>query len=132
MFLCLFAIPLFYYGKCTRAWTDDNEFMKYLYVRDKEEEEQEEVIGNDTNGEGNDTNGEGNDKNPNPNFDTGNVLGNIDKLDFANENNNLPKGESTVPGKISGDNEVDLGEKVPNSESNITHPDTEIFHKSEK
>ncbi|GMF01493.1 hypothetical protein B5S29_g1185 [[Candida] boidinii] len=137
MFLCLFAIPLFYYGKCTRAWTDDNEFMKYLYVRDKEEEE--EVIGSDANGEGND-------ENPNPNFDTGNVLGNIDKLDFANENNNLPKGESTVPGKISGENEVelgenevelgenevDLGEKVPNSESNITHPDTEISDKSEK
>ncbi|ODV93597.1 hypothetical protein PACTADRAFT_51380 [Pachysolen tannophilus NRRL Y-2460] len=35
IFICLFAIPLYIHGKRCRAWTDDREFMKWLYVRYK-------------------------------------------------------------------------------------------------
>ncbi|ODQ81894.1 hypothetical protein BABINDRAFT_160126 [Babjeviella inositovora NRRL Y-12698] len=33
IFICLFAIPLYFYGKRCRHWTDEREFMKWLYVK---------------------------------------------------------------------------------------------------
>lgn len=40
IFLCLFGIPLYVYGKRFRRWTDEMNLMKYLYVRGEEEEEE--------------------------------------------------------------------------------------------
>lgn len=38
IFLCLFGIPLYVYGKRFRRWTDEMNLMKYLYVRGEDEE----------------------------------------------------------------------------------------------
>ncbi|GMG00159.1 hypothetical protein BVG19_g4496 [[Candida] boidinii] len=128
MFLCLFAIPLFYYGKCTRAWTDDKEFMKYLYVR---KDEDDDAIVDDENGKGINNGDNPNSQNPTSDLDTGNVLSNINKFDFANDDNNLPK-KNDSSDESPREDEVDLGEKSPNSESNITHPAAETTRDSEK
>ncbi|KAG5363760.1 putative MFS-type transporter [Yarrowia sp. B02] len=37
IFLCLFGLPLYIYGKRFRRWTDERNLMKYLYVRDEDE-----------------------------------------------------------------------------------------------
>lgn len=37
IFLCLFGIPLYIYGKRFRRWTDERNLMKYLYVRKDED-----------------------------------------------------------------------------------------------
>lgn len=39
IFICLFAIPLYIYGKRLRAWTDDEELIRFLYVKTEEEED---------------------------------------------------------------------------------------------
>lgn len=39
IFLCLWAIPLYIYGKRLRHWTDNKNMMKYFFLRDDEEEE---------------------------------------------------------------------------------------------
>ncbi|RDW29254.1 major facilitator superfamily domain-containing protein [Yarrowia lipolytica] len=37
IFLCLFGIPLYIYGKRFRRWTDEMNLMKYLYVRTEDD-----------------------------------------------------------------------------------------------
>lgn len=45
IFVCLFGIPLYFYGKRVRHWTDRANLMKYLYVDDDDNDDQE-TLGN--------------------------------------------------------------------------------------